>query len=490
MALSLLIPHTSPAEILVDAHQAVIDAVKLPFGTPVDCEGEVAARDFMNLSPAQADLKLARINGRANQDHITVHLTGLANPADLKPGQWLKVHGKLADAKSATPSPELSLTVDTTEPITPAPLTPADFVDRLADFEGTAGKPADLVLTSTSLHVTPWPADILGKHVAIRGIVRQTAAGFSIDPKNAADWHLIDPQDMVGKTVTLEGIVRSRNGVWGFKYRDLDMIITDERDHPVVLDGRHHYTRAKVTGLLVNQLRPSLDQISLKTDRDLVPTFVLRRANIEFPAPSPDVEERFRDVYPATRTSSDGLPDLVARDIARHNIIGDETAAHGFVDFNRPVIQSILADPTPEVLNTLAKRMNDPAIKPSMQCVYATMLAAANDPSGRDRLKAAIQKPDADFSSALYCLGAFTTLLPEKSRIKTDAAWAQPLMIDLMSRKDTAPMAVKYSSIPWVLAGSNSPAAADALVAFALSEPDERSSPSLPISSTSSPPAA
>jgi hypothetical protein len=467
---------TSPAAVECRLDQAVIDGTIVKYGAPVAIVGRCQEKHWGDLSPSQADLELIRINGRGNQDHIIVHLTGLPHSLALKPGDWYDAYGTISDGNASGPPPALSMSVDKIDPVHPAALTPNDFIGREADFEGTAADGGVLQLETGTIRVTPWPATVIGKRIGVHGVVKKDAAGFVMP---AADWHLLDLADMADTTVSLDGSFWSLNGVWWFSYRDSRMVVTDSKDTPVLLDSGRHGSRARVTGLLVNQLRPSLEQISLKTDRDLIPTFVLRRAKIEFIEPPLDEVERFREVYPGNYKITDGVPELQAQDVRRRNIMGDETEAGGFVQFNIRVINSILASATPATLDVLAHRMNDGAVNPALRLVYASMLATANDPRGRAELTAAAGRRDADFNSTLFCLGAFAALAPDDAKVRPEIAWVEPLLIQLMTEKDargkytTAPAAVLYSRIPSVLARSSTPAARQALIDYAVANPDQ-----------------
>jgi hypothetical protein len=168
------------------------------------------------------------------------------------------------------------------------------------------------------------------------------------------------------------------------------------------------------------------------------------------------------------------VPLLLAEYVIQRNTLGNETASGEYITFNYVVIQSILRTATPDTLNVLARRMEDPAIELPLQLVYAAMLAAANDQRGRDRLSATAAAHDENFDSALFCLGAFDRLTPETSKTKTEIAWAQPLMIRLMTEKTTggeflsAADVVKYSDIVGALIRLNTPGSRKALIDYVL----------------------
>src|SRR5207248_5908022 len=105
--------------------------------------------------------------------------------------------------------------------------------------------------------------------------------------------------------------------------------------------------------------------------------------------------------------------------------------------------------------------------------------AAANDPRGRQFLTDAVAKADKDqLPEALYCMGAFASLVPEGGKVRTDTAWAEPILVDLMTRKGgdgelaLAPTVVRYSDIPGVLLKINTNASRKALVDFVDSRED------------------
>ena len=468
------------ATIQCETDRAVIDGVTIAYDKVVKVVGICIKPDFYELSPRQAELQAVRIGDRGNQDKILIHLMGIAQTAIPKPGQWCAVMGHLGGGNAYATPPQLSMKVDTIEPISEAPLTPADFVDRAAVFEGNAEAGGLLNLEAGSLRVLDWPAEAVGKHVAVTGVVRKDGNAYRLEKP---EWHLVELQDLVGKSAMLEGAFFSMNDVFWFGYRDQRLIVTDAKDHPVKNLYDQHGGKARVTGLLVKQLRPSLEQISLKDDRDLVPTFVVRRAKIEFLEPPVDHDKRyFQQIFPDGYMITDGVPELVAGSVMHRNIMGNETRSRDYVERNDAVIKPILRNATPTQLNVLAKRMVNTSLDADMRLVYAAMLAAANDARGRTYLTQSADQKDNDLHSVLFCLGAFSWLMPDDAKIKTDIAWAEPVLIRQMSERDKsgkftrARDAVVYSDIPRVLARLNTRASTRVLVEYAVANVDPTTS--------------
>ncbi len=464
----------APADVKCFIDHAEIDGVTVKFGVPLKIVGRCIAKDSYDLNPAQVTLEIVRINGRGTQSPIVVYLSGLPEGVKGEAGKWYIATATLTGGNSARSWATFSAAATELKLTPAAPLTLGDFLDRKASFEGHAIAKTQLEVNGEKIAVADWPAEVVGKHVEARGVVRKDGTSFRFEKP---DWRLTDLADLVGKTTTLEGRFWSLNGVWSFGYRGQSLIITDEKDRPASLGGRDG-SFARVSGLLVNQLRPSLDQISLKTDRDLVPTYVVRRAKIEFPDPPISIGDRFRNVYPTGYKIVDDVPVLIAEGIVRRNIMGNESGAMGFFQRNIEVIDAVLKTATPKKLDVIASRLKDAAVDRTLKLVYATMLAASNDSRGGAFLTKAAENRGEGIESVLFSLGMVGFLMPDDSETKTDCRWIEPLLVKLMTERDAdgdftvAPFAVLYSSIPRLMMKLNTPATRKALIEYVLAKVD------------------
>jgi hypothetical protein len=536
------------AEVRCGIDHAVVDGTRIAYAVPIEVVGRCVKTERFDLSHGVATLKVSRINGRANQDAILFHLhvapgipkgpllqSAIAALESMKPEAWYKLRGYLADGEALAVGPAFSFVVERHEAISPAPLGFADFVDREARFEGRAASGGLLDTGGIKVKVdavAEWPQQVIGKSIGVRGVVRHGAAGLHIE---RAEWSLLDLSDQVGQNVSLEGRLWSLNGRWWFEYRGEKLYVTDAKDHllgsrlaiPTAPGGNvliefsssgeihaggnrtpgpdysYHGRRVRVSGRLERQQRPALDQISLKTDRDLILCYVVRRAAIQPLGPPPSFRTlystpyrvtdgvpelrraaikplgpppSFRTLYSTPYRVTDGVPELLPQHSIRRNIMGNETTTMFYYERNAVAIEEILRNVTLQTLDVLARRMGDDQLTRPLRLLYAAMLAAANDPRGRAFLLGAVRTEDEQpLGDALFCLGAVGWLMPQGSQIKTELAWAEPTLVSLMSRRDSqgdfkaGHIAAVSTSIPAILLSLNTAASRKALIEFALS---------------------
>jgi len=88
-------------------------------------------------------------------------------------------------------------------------------------------------------------------------------------------WRLVALEDQVGRMVALRGTARSMNGVWWFHYRGTDLYVDGMESLPG-WTYTNHWQAMQIEGRLEKAKLPSLEQISLKTDRDLVEYYIVR----------------------------------------------------------------------------------------------------------------------------------------------------------------------------------------------------------------------
>lgn len=484
---------TTRAEVAVDGDTARFDgrAIRRTEGCRV--EGTVKSTDprALRYSEGKVILRAMRINGRATQDDIEIHLlppTGRGKLPRLKDGDWFHIAGRWRDAKVTGVRGKFTFQVISLKATKPNPLRFADFPDRSAVFTGMAIEGGHLRCGAESASVEgveDWPAGVAGREVEVRGVLKKSGEAWEF---TAPSWRLLRLEDQVGQDVVLEGMLWSLNGVWWFDYRDERVCLISEKGPVLSFDTDRHATAARVTGRLLKQLRPALDQISLKKARDLVPQFVVRTSRVDFPEEPLSTDERFRAIYARPIEMKDGVPVLRPEAGFRLNLREDETKATLYRERNAPAIDGALRAPTTAQVEVMAKRL-DSTKDPSLRLLYAAMLAACNDVRGRKALLEGIKHPkSAIFPDALYCIGAFPFLPPNDSVLKPETAWAEETLIRLLTERTKPTVApdllwresdekritvaeacVKYSSVLECLLHGRSERARAAVIDFALS---------------------
>jgi hypothetical protein len=480
--------------------QVEIDGVNFPFGDMLDVTGPCLTTDPFKLLYSYGDASILglRINDRANQEKFEFHLIGnekdrklsLQAISTLKTGVYYRVRGRLMDAR-VHGRKSCSLVVEQIQSIPDAPLTFIDFVDRTTVFEGTAeagGKFRSATLIAQLEGLNEWPQSVLGKKVFAKGIVRRGKAGWEIE---RPAWSLIDLADQIGDTVSLDGKLMSLNGCWWFDYREERLYVTTAAGPAMEFSSDEHGRRAQVSGKLVRQLRPALNQISLKHDRDLVPCFVIRGAKVEYPNDASTWSDRYRSLYSSSFSMRDGVPELLAENSYRRNLLGNETTARLYAERNCEVIRTMLATWTPATADVLATRMNDRILPDPIRLLYATLLARTNDARGRLFLTKVVETRSREsLADALFCLGIFPSIASDKVQIETDVEWAGQLLIAVMTDRkpagiayrrsmsirgshppiSVADAAVIHSKIPTVLVKINTTAARKVLIDYVLAK--------------------
>jgi hypothetical protein len=492
--------HASPArsELVRTIEHVVIDGQTIPYGTTVEVSGVCRSTHPFELEYGVALLRCERINGKPTDKSLEFELcAGKQNQGPsrddldtLQPEHHYKVQGRLMDARFNGTGNRCSLIVTKIEPARPAPPRLAEFVGRQATFEGTAAPGGTFKLrdeTATVEGVVDWPPEIAGKEIAIRGRIEREKAGLRI---GQPAWHLISLDDQLGQQVALDGILWSLNDSWWFAYRGTRLYLTTAAGPTMRFPSDDHGRAVRVTGKLERQDRPALEQISEGVDRDLVPTFVVRGAKVEYRDENLTWLQRFGTVYKTFHIVRDGVPELLAEESFRRNILGDETTATLYVERNADVIQSILRDETPQVREVLARRMNDEQVVRPLRLIYAAMLASISDKRGRSFLLDAAKLNGQDIDlDALYCLGLIPLLSPRRGEGAVDLAWAEKPLMALMAdhrpamsegkpvegRFGKTPLTVAdatvtFTSIPRVLMRTRSAAARQALLEYVVAQ--------------------
>ncbi len=449
----------------------VIDEVSIPFNQTIDIVGKSSSSH--RFSSAIATIIGLRVEERATQESIRFDLYAQTNDiaeliSNIKFNAFYKVRGQIVGAKRSGLNSTCNFSVERIEEMPATVLTPADFIGRIANFEGIAVGSGEVEIEGTKLKllgVSGWPDHVKNKAVGVRGSVDRTRDGYEL---SMPTWRLLDLADQVDQDVSLDGTLWSLNSNWWFSYRNEDLYLIS-KEGPQINFNDDHGRAVSVTGRLVRQLRPSLDQITLKADRDLVPTYVIRDAELAYLEDAIEWSERFGPIYSCNKIS-DGLPELIAEHSYRRNLFGIETQAMLYEERNEEAINWLLHEISPETTDIIAQRMNNTQLESTLRLLYATILARVNDDRGREFLKQSLVTPgEIPIKEIYYCLGRFPFIgMLEGDEFKTDYAWAEEPLISIMSTPETADSATRYSSIALVLSRINSPAAKKVLLDFVL----------------------
>jgi hypothetical protein len=495
-------PAFAQGELQQATDHVVIDGLKIPYGTTIEVSGPCLSTDTFELEIAAASLRTWRLNGRAIQDVIEVELCpdddGVSYDRlnNLRVDDHYIVHGRLMSARFTGTRNACCIKVQSIEEKRRSPPGFGEFIGRAATFEGTAVKGGSLKSRGEVAKVAgivEWPPGIWNKEVSIQGIPVKGADGWRIDK---AAWRLINLEDQLNQVVSLDGSLWSLNGEWWFNYRNQKLYLTSKEGPTLHFGPRDHGRAVRVNGRLVAQHRPSLEQISKKSDRDLIKCFVIQDSNVEFLDKELNWTQRFGPLYPSFHPIRDGVPELLAEPSFRRNLMGDETDSMLFVERNAEVIESILRDASEKTRNVLAARMVEANVAEPLQLIYAAMLAALNGERGRRFLatKAEVAGNQVDLN-ALYCLGIVPSLMPGGNQDKTDNGWAEPVLTALISNRKAAeskqkpliepfgdgrPLTVAdaaayYSMIPSALATLDSDRARNALLDYVIAGGRKRS---------------
>ena len=122
----------------------------------------------------------------------------------------------------------------------------------------------------------PWPKDIEGKKIETWGICNPSPDRSEYQLLDG-EWHLSMLEDQIGRQVTLRGRARSLNGVWWFVYRGIDLYVENITGLPG-WTNENHWRPMEIRGRLEKAKLPRLDQVSLKSDRDLKEYFIVKDA--------------------------------------------------------------------------------------------------------------------------------------------------------------------------------------------------------------------
>lgn len=222
------------AEVTVTEDAATIDGVAFTRKDPITVAGKVDWHpgDALLYSRGEAILNALKINGRANQDSLEFHLlpgTWQKNSAGSKDHAWFEATGQWRDARLRGNHKVMTFQVSSLKEIEPVSLRFEDFRDRQAKFTGTAVMGGLFRCggeTAKPEGMSEWPAQVIGKDVTVRGLVRQTGPDWLF---SAPAWQLEKLADQIGQQVVLDGVLWSLNGGWWFEYRGETVWLLDER---------------------------------------------------------------------------------------------------------------------------------------------------------------------------------------------------------------------------------------------------------------------
>lgn len=158
---------------------------------------------------------------------------------------------------------------------------PSDFVGQEALLFGVAKNEngAPTIESSTwklSLSdADKWDEAQIGKPAEVFGTIYATKVKntYRVEKCRA---RLISLADQLNQMVALRGTARSRNGHWWFNYRGTDMYVDLMEELPN-WTADNHWRPMEITGQLEVAELPRIDQISLKSDRDLATHYIVRR---------------------------------------------------------------------------------------------------------------------------------------------------------------------------------------------------------------------
>lgn len=158
---------------------------------------------------------------------------------------------------------------------------PIQFLDRDALLSGVAKNENDVATIQSSgwklilTDVDKWTDAQTGKHAEVYGTVRATEFRDTFRVEKCRP-RLTNIEDQLGKIVALRGTARSLNGHWWFNYRGTDLYV-EGMDKLPNWTADNHWRPIEITGILEQAELPRIDQITLKTDRDLGTYYFVKR---------------------------------------------------------------------------------------------------------------------------------------------------------------------------------------------------------------------
>jgi len=233
--------------------------------------------------------------------------------------------------------------------------------------------------------VSPWIDSMLDKSINVSGIRRSDGQEISQEIE-VSSFAFSDLNEMIGQEVELIGETWSLNGKWWFEYAGVEEQIIISQIHKCPgWQSIGHGHRARVRGRLERELRPSLRQISRTRFRELVPQFVIKKAKLE--NLSAELEPfRFREVYDQAPSFSDGVLNLYDEHPVVYNYMPWMSDSLLLYWRNATLIREIIRRDSPQTRTVLKRRLQDERLSLPLRLLYAGVLAAVNDESGRQYL--------------------------------------------------------------------------------------------------------
>jgi hypothetical protein len=475
-------------ELKISSEGAVIDGRKIAVGQKLTLAGvRIEAPDRQRF-PSRFLIRVLRVDGVATQEELLFYLSKghdwdwqNEQRKKFKPGTYCKVTGTVRDGVKSDREGLFHLEPESVAACKPIQNSPGDFVGRHAEFEGEARRMKDratLLVGKESLRIEgleAWPEWANGKRVMASGDVVSRKNGLML---SKSKWRLLELKDQVGRDVDLPGHFWSLNGEWGFMYRDTKIYVDGVKP-----ETDWHWERVIVHGRLARQVRPSLDQISQKTDRDLEEYFVVRDATVEFPPRTKDPEKKPPVLAYLADRVVDGLP-VLADKWRPINLSGNETHVMLRANANAENLKVLVRLDGDRARKTLRRRMNDAAIAMSFRLLYAGVLALWGDAAGPDFVLKTAREKGPSMPDALWIMGHGLWEFSDQKPPKPDWKWAEDFLLQAIGDEamlapevqgvvKEAPMTVREAAFrfgepEWVLAGSGREPVIDALLAVAM----------------------
>lgn len=290
-------PHHPPYRLMGKLHR--------PLGEVVKIQGKVVEGPFKGYEGGP-NLIAHRINGKATQELIQIkirpYMYDFGHDATMLPklnmGEEYEFEGYETGSFVGIPSEAYdragiglqtstfyfshTLVVYKGKQLPPLAWSPVDFIDRSAVIAGRAvsadgksfiaGKGWQLQVNAE----TPWPEHYTGQEVEGFGVIRKTDKPETFIMEDAMT-RLVHLKDQLGRKVSLRGTAWSLNGHWWFNYRGTKMYVEKMKELPG-WNANLHGRPVLIEGILNEAELPSLNQITLKEDRDLAKNYIVRQA--------------------------------------------------------------------------------------------------------------------------------------------------------------------------------------------------------------------
>ena len=199
------------AEVSSSLDHAVIDGVKIAFGSVVEVSGLCYSEESFAQDYAPAFLHGLRINGKPTQSNIAIYL--MSNGHEGGPSfkqlrtqirNVLFCRGPLDNSQFNFGEKRCVLVVETIQQTDAKALSFGDFINRDAAFDGVAlpsGKFEHANATAVIEGLASWPTKYIGKQIEVRGLVRRDERTWRIDRPS---WKLINLEEQVGDDTALK----------------------------------------------------------------------------------------------------------------------------------------------------------------------------------------------------------------------------------------------------------------------------------------------